>query len=290
MIRRRFLGLLGAAAGSLVSGRSFGQVGRQPATLLEVPLDLQGDWGQSSPRDGAAVIFRMRNACLSGASLRSDRQPTELRIENRASGNPAIWLHEGGSTTAWVVVNVGGRDWSKLAYQFGHELGHVMANSWDASSKPGPPCQWLEEALVEAFSLRGLGRLADSWERRPVFPNDQAFAGALRLYRRRIVEHCEDVAARQMPEGRFDDWFNVNRAALEGKGGPGATPEPAVPVLLRELERESGGIDDLGALNRWPGRTTVAIDRYLRLWQKSCDEIGVAGRLPARLQDLLGVG
>ena len=60
---------------------------------------------------------------------------------------------------AWIIVDVGTRDWCNLAYQFGHELGHVVANSWARDAKPGGPCQWLEEALVEAFSFRGLGRL-----------------------------------------------------------------------------------------------------------------------------------
>src|ERR1700720_4434692 len=57
-------------------------------------------------------------------------------------------------------VDIGEGDWSKLAYQFGHELGHVMANSWQPHAKPKVPCQWLEEALVEALSTlaRGIGR------------------------------------------------------------------------------------------------------------------------------------
>src|SRR5262245_29647307 len=38
---------------------------------------------------------------------------------------------------------------SVLAYQFGHELGHVTANSWQPHAKPQPPSRWLEEALVE---------------------------------------------------------------------------------------------------------------------------------------------
>jgi hypothetical protein len=52
-------------------------------------------------------------------------------------------------------------------------------------AKPGGPYQWLEEALVEAFSFRGLGRLADSWRPRPPFPNDNAYADAILEYRDR---------------------------------------------------------------------------------------------------------
>jgi hypothetical protein len=31
------------------------------------------------------------------------------------------------------------------------------------------------------------------------------------------------------------------------------------------------------------------MEQYLQLWVKSCDEIGVAGLLPKRLIDLLGL-
>jgi hypothetical protein len=74
-----------------------------------------------------------------------------LRIQANRSGLPAIWLHPDGSRVAWVIVDAGERDWSKLAYQFGHELGHVLDDSWSLQARPAPPCQWLEEVLVEAF-------------------------------------------------------------------------------------------------------------------------------------------
>ena len=132
--------------------------------LLSAPIELAGDWGHMLPRAADQVVERMRHACLDGVRLVSDRQPTRLRVDEHKSGPPAVWLHPDGSTMAWIIVDIGERDWSKLAYQFGHELGHVMANSWQPHDKPGPPCQWLEEALVEAFSVRGLGRLAEDWK------------------------------------------------------------------------------------------------------------------------------
>jgi hypothetical protein len=231
----------------------------------------------------------MRQACLAGARLLSDRQPSGLRIENHRSGNPAIWLRDDGSKTAAIIVNVGPRDWSKLAYQFGHELGHVLANSWDANSKPRNPCQWLEEALVEAFSLRGLGKLADSWERRPLFPNDAAFANVLRQYRQNAITRYEKIASDQMQEVHVATWFRKQRSSLEGNGGLDGPPEAAVTTLLRELETDIGSIEDIGALNRWPARSSAPIEQYVRLWKKSCDEIGAAGRLPRRVHDLLGL-
>ena len=42
-------------------------------TLLSAPLELGGEWGGSPPNDALAVISRMREVCLSGVMLLSDR-------------------------------------------------------------------------------------------------------------------------------------------------------------------------------------------------------------------------
>jgi len=59
--------------------------------------------------------------------------------------------------------------------------------------------------------------------------------------------------------------------------------------MLHELETDARSIEDMGALNRWGERSAVPIERYLRVWQKSCNEIGAARRLPRRLVNLLGL-
>ena len=137
--------------------------------LLSAPLEVSGACGQSPPADAAVVISRMREACLSGLRLLSDHQPDRLRVDYQASGPPHIWLHTENPRAAWIVVDIATRAWSQLAYQFGHELGHVMCNSWMWKVGTTPPCRWLEECLVEAFSIRGLGRLADHRSTTPLF-------------------------------------------------------------------------------------------------------------------------
>ncbi|ESY89738.1 hypothetical protein [Mesorhizobium sp. LNHC229A00] len=57
----------------------------------------------------------MRHACLDGVRLVSDRQPTRLRVDEHTSGTPAIWLRPDGSSMAWIIVDIGERDWSRLA-------------------------------------------------------------------------------------------------------------------------------------------------------------------------------
>jgi len=185
-------------------------------------------------------------------------------------------------------VDVRGNFWSQLAYQFGHELAHVLDNSWDPDSKPRSPCQWLEEDLAEAFALRGLGRLADSWEQRPVF-DDAPYANAIRQYRRNVVEDYEKIASAQMGDG-VAAWFREYRTALENQVGFPGPGSAAIPSMLHELEADPRSIEDIGAMNRWPDKTGVPIEQYMRLWEESCKEIGAAGGLPKRIVDLLDLG
>lgn len=279
MHRRRFLGLAGAA---LLAGRRLAAAGEPPPTLRVAPLELTGGWGGSPMPAAARVVARVREVSLADVRLLSDRQPQRLRVENHASGPPAIWLHADPAETAWIIVDIGPRDWCKLAYQFGHELGHVLCNSWGPLARPAPPSQWLEEALAEGFSLRGLGLLARSWEQDPPFAGDAGFAKFIGQYRAVLVAQYRAAA----PPGPdiAACWRNHCRDFTQGKG------DPLVLAVLAAMERDPVAVADLGALNRWPARSAVPVEGYLALWQKSCAEVGASGHLPARLGSLLGLG
>lgn len=255
-------------------------------TLFTAPIEIVGDWGRMLPHAADLVVERMRRVCLEGVDLVSDRQPAWLQVELRKSGMPAIWLHRQNSEMAWIIVNIGERDWSKLAYQFGHELGHVVANSWQRDATPAVPCQWLEEALVEAFSLRGLGLLAEDWQRAPPFAGDSAFGEAIAQYRENIVRDHTRLADDQGLTRNAAAWFADRRAEIEASA---LTPygQALASVVLAEYEASPDCVEALGALNRWPGRSAVPIEDYLVNWETSCGEVNASARLPLLLRDLL---
>jgi hypothetical protein len=184
-------------------------------TLVTAQIELAGDWGRMLEGAVAQVLERMRHACLHDVRLVSDRQPTRLRVDEHTSGPPVIWLHPDESDMAWIIVDIGERDWSKLAYQFGHELGHVFANSWQADARPAAPCQWLEEAMVEAFSLRGLRPLATGWKDNPPFAGDHAFGDAIAKYRQNIINRYAGLAGRQGFTRDATTWFANHRSEIE---------------------------------------------------------------------------
>jgi hypothetical protein len=286
--RRRLAALIGAlfvprALRQLIGASQAGQ-----ATLLSAPLRLSGDWGGSPQGTARLVVSRMRDVSLSGVALLSDRQPQQLEIDGHTSGYPHVELQQKPADTAFIAVDIGTRAWAQLAYQFGHELGHVLCNSWAPGSQPKPPCQWLEEAMVEAFSLRGLGLLAEGWARDPPIAGSAAYGAAIRKYRDDQVEKYR-MAGSSDPVADTAAWFHAKRDALDGLNGLYPAEGPAVVAFLAEFERDKGCIEDMGAVNRWPKRSGVPIETYLGLWQASCAEIKAPGHMPDRVRDILGL-
>jgi hypothetical protein len=257
--------------------------------LATAPIELAGDWGRMIPDSALHVVQRMRTCCYDGVRLVSDDQPERLRVEEHTSGSPAVWLHTAEPNVGWIIVDIGERDWSRLAYQFGHELGHLTCNSWRPDAKPAPPCQWLEEALVEAFSLRGLALLADSWSTDPPFKDDSGFGAAVAVYRQNIVEPYGKLAIEQGNPKDCRAWFAQHRGELESQPGLSAFAQVAALHVLAEFERNPSSIEALGALNRWPGRSAIALEEYFRAWETSCGELQASADLPTRLRNLFGL-
>jgi hypothetical protein len=164
----------------------------------------------------------------------------------------------------------------------------VMQQLERLAAQPHPPCQWLEESLVEAFSIRGVGRLADDWERDPPFPDDSAFSSAIRKYRSGTLGRYQ-IAGGEPAKISLAEWFKVNRADVDGPGGLRLSLGPAIVAFGKEYDQDIRCVEDLGALNRWPERTGLPIADYLTKWQTSCQQINASGHLPARVKALLGV-
>ena len=115
---------------------------------------------------------------------------------------------------------------------------------------------------MEAFSLRGLGRLAESWKTESALsPATMQFGNAIAEYRqkssRAIHQACRRAGATRDPAA----WFAKHRSEIEVAGlNPFA--QAASLKVLAEYEQAPDCVEALGALNRWPGRSGVPIEEY----------------------------
>lgn len=271
---------------ALTLGTTTGASAAMPSTLASIPVELRGEW-HGALEAARMVVMRVREVALAGIPLRSDRQPRRLFVDNHTSGNPQIWLHTRPAKTAWIVTDVGPRDWCRLSYQFGHEFGHVLCNTWTRDAEPQPPCQWLEEVLAESFSLRSLKLLAESWTQNPLF-GDAAFSRAIVKYRDTTLSPYR-ASAGSLHVSALRDLLAEHGAMLAASNGFSPTASAAVPMVVSKLQREPTLIEDYGGLNRWPERSRLPLPDYLARWRDSCREIGTPGRLPAWLARQFGI-
>jgi hypothetical protein len=258
-------------------------------SLALCPIGLRGDFRGTPLEALLTALNRIRAVCLENVRLVSDRQPDGLAIEGRITGPPMVVIDPDINHSAWIVLNVGLRDWRQIAYEFGHELGHVLCNSWGPTALSPTPCRWLEEALVEAFSIRNLSRLADSWERNPPFPGDSAYGAEIRRYRGWQLDPYKRLAAAAGADQDLAGWFHRRREALDRTAGIDPPATEAVPALVEEMNADPSIIQGLGAMSRWERRTRVPMPEFLDRWERSCQDLGASPGLPRRIRVRLGV-
>jgi hypothetical protein len=114
--------------------------------------------------------------------------------------------------------------------------------------------------LVEAFSLRGLGRLAEAWEKDPPFASDNAFRNRNCRISREYYSGVSVLADKQGFTRDPATWFARHRNQPEADRN---SQEPRLAVL-DEYERTPSCIEALGALNRWPAVLASPNHNYFR--------------------------
>jgi hypothetical protein len=85
-----------------------------------------------------------------------------------------------------VLLNVSGARWDQFAYQFFHELCHIVT-SFERREIGAPRSrsyQWFEETVCEVVSLIALNRLATSWKESPPHAGWSDYAPAFGRYAR----------------------------------------------------------------------------------------------------------
>lgn len=105
-----------------------------------------------------------------------------------------------------------------------------------------------------------------------------------------IVEKYGKLANEQGNPKDLAAWFKAHRAAIEAQPYIGPFAQAAALTILAEYERNPAGLEALGALNRWRGRSAIPLEEYFAAWEASCAELHASADLPIRLRHLLGLG
>jgi hypothetical protein len=194
----RVFGLFGLA---LLVAPAAAQEAREP---LVIRVAEKG-WGDAAPADIEKVL-RSAGEALTDRIPGLKLPPIEV---SRSTDTPIALFQRGPGGEIRVKLNVEDRRWAQFAFQFGHEMGHVVCGYAEYPN----PNHWFEETICEAASLFVLGRMAESWKTRPPYPNWKGYADSLKQYR------DERLSKEALPEGTaLADWFRPREASLRKDG------------------------------------------------------------------------
>lgn len=226
--------------------------------MLEIRV-VEDDWGDARTIDITRVLESAGQA-LAVLFPSGTVSPIEV---SRTTSDPITLRQRGHAGETRVRLNVEGRHWARFAFQFGHEMGHILCKHADYPN----PNLWFEESVCEAASLFVLGRMAETWATSPPFANWAEYAPALQKYR---DDRLEDAL---LPESvSLSDVFRKEEESLRGDPHQrqlNLKIAMALLPLFEETPEHWPAVENLNATHGDPGR---AFARYLGDWWLAAPE------------------
>ena len=225
-------------------------------------------WGRAEAADIQLVLQRTAAEFQAYVTKPGD-QPIKIRVIPRFN-SPRV-LYERGPEGEYVV-HLTARDerWFQYAYQFSHELCHILSN-FDHKAVVGDEVashnQWFEETLCETASLFTLKRLATTWESNPPAHKWIGYGPTFAAYASYLLgeNHRRLPAAQQL-----DQWYRDNRIALQETPYLREKNELAATALLPLFEKTPDLWRAIGYLNTDQASAAKTFPEYLADWQAAC--------------------
>lgn len=244
---------------------------RQPTTNARVSSKemglrvdvLGGGWGGARPEAIETVLYAVADELLS-------RMPKKLNapIVVTHTENTPVALYERGPAGEYQIhLHARGENWHLYAYEFAHELCHILSN-YDENAEPGGARynQWFEETLCETASLFVLKNLAKDWEGAP--PAPQWSDAARKMHR--FFDHLIAEGHRQLPEHTpLVAWLNENEEDLRHDPYRRDKNEVVANLLLPLFQDNPQNWDALSYLNLDSGDAKDSLADYLRHWYQN---------------------
>lgn len=189
-------------------------------------------------------------------------------IVSRSDSHPVTLYKRGPNGEYLMKLTARNREWANYAYEFGHELTHILHNhehhKYSATLKYH---QWFEEAICEAASLYVLERLAVEWKIAPPRPEWSAYAPKFRTAAQRFFTEKHRVLP---PNTSLTAWFEQSEKNVRDNPYVRGHNEVVANILLPLFLEDPQIWDAIGYLN--PGSKGATFREYLEGWRDNAPE------------------
>jgi len=222
------------------------------AATIEVRV-ADADWGEVATADIARVL---ESTARELAPLFPGDAPARVLVSPTGSA-PMVLFQRTPGGEFHIVLHARNSNWAHYAYEFAHELGHILTNYERHARNPqGARHQWFEEALCEMLSVYALRRMAARTPETAGAPY-AGFADMVLSEQHRRDAHGMDLAA----------WLQSNESALRADPYQRKRNEAATMRLLEIFSRESR-LKALAYLNLTDTPVPATFRAYLEEWRE----------------------
>jgi hypothetical protein len=223
----------------------------------------QGDWGGPQLTDIEAVA---RSAANTFAAFDEDESIAITLEPTAGEDDPPMTLSGTSPGRSVVRLNVRGNFWARLAYQFGHEYCHVLADPTTRTDR-ATRFAWIEEALCETGSLFALRSMAKEWAVNPPYLNWRAYSSSLAAYE---AEHVS-APMRSLPLGmKFRGWLHDRLPLLEADPNRRDDNTIIAKELLRVFETDRAAWRAVRYLHPAPQSSEGSLAGFMTDWIRTC--------------------
>jgi len=253
------------------------------SSAFGVDIRVEGDgWGSATREEVQTLLQAVADELVDGPN------PVFAHpiVVTQGGDAPVALFDRGPAGEHRVRLAAHDRAWAQYAYQFGHELCHVMA---DHTAHAGDPArrrhQWFEESLCEAAGLYVLRSMAERWRNDAPYPAWEDYAPVLAAYAARLLAEPH----RRLPAGESPaHWLSTRVQALSNDPYRRADNEVLANLFLQRFEASPEHWAALYALNRHDSAQVRDVGDYLSQWRKQVPSEHRA--FVADLAGLLGLG
>ena len=218
---------------------------------LDLRIDREG-WGSASTRD-VDVVFRSAAAQLLPRFPGIELPPVRVS----AKGGPIV-LHRRAEDGAVIMrLNTGDTYWSQYAFQFSHELCHVLVR-YDEDPTGN---RWFEESICELASLYTLRAMGKEWQTNPPCRNWKEYAGRLTEYAQKRIDEAALPAGKPLAQ-----WYRENAAELRKNATDRPRNTVIAAALLPVFENQPRHWTAVRHLNDARPSQPQTFEAYLRDW------------------------
>lgn len=221
----------------------------------------QNGWGKVNRADIETLLYAVADELLARMPRRLD---ATISVSH-GDGGPIVLYERGARGEYRVRLHASGDRWHLYAYEFAHELCHILAN-YERNATGGDTTgynQWFEETLCETASLYVLQALAQRWQDTPPSPSWGAAAGKFK----RFHEHLLSEGHRQLPAHTpLHAWLVDNENALRANPYLRERNEVVANLLLPLFSDNPQNWAALNYLNLSRTDAQSSLQDYLHRW------------------------